>query len=123
MKLPVMFLFLQKASAIVMMAALLLLVSGNYWAYGFKKDKSLPAANASGPEEDEPGHVPAPPNPTEEKASGGFLNASEYLHDHFYTMHHPVAILCPGHEHGMEPLPVYHPELLTPPPKRNSREL
>jgi len=104
-------------TAIVMIAALLLLVSGNYWAYGFKKQQQQSTASTTGDEEQD--NAPPVPNPTEEKTSTGLQTISEYLHNHSYTIEHPVALIYTGYHTGFERLPVYHPELLTPPPKQS----
>ncbi|HSC37548.1 MAG TPA: hypothetical protein VLD19_06755 [Chitinophagaceae bacterium] len=110
--------FIKNVTAIIMMAAIFLLVSGNYWAYGFKKEKQSSMTAAAGNNEEESGSAPSVPNPTEEKTSGGLQNISEYLHDHSDIIRHPVAIVSAGYDHRFDQLPVHHPELLTPPPKR-----
>lgn len=103
--------------SICMMAALLLLVSGNYWVYGIQKAKMAVMGNA-GAGDEESGDAPDAPNPTEEKTSGGLQTISEYLHEHVHFIHHPVAIISTGYGHEFDQLPVQHPEQHTPPPKR-----
>ena len=98
-----------------MMAALLLLVTGNYWIHGFHKEKQASAAAAG---DEEPGDAPSAPNPTEEKTCNGLQNIAEYLHEHAPIIDHPVAIVSAGYGHEFHQLPVHHPELHTPPPKR-----
>ncbi len=109
---------IKSITAVVMIAALLLLVSGNYWAYGFKKQKQQSSTSPAAGDDEETGNAPAVPNPTEEKTAAGLLNIAEYLHNHCYTIEHPVATVHTGYPDGFERLPVHHPELLTPPPKR-----
>lgn len=113
---PVVTIAAKKSVAVIMMAALLLLVSGNYWIYGIQKAKQAALAVATGDEESD--DAPSAPNPTEEKTSGGLLNISEYLHEHTQIIHHPVAIIATGYGHEFDQLPVQHPEQHTPPPKR-----
>ena len=103
--------------AIIMMAALMLLVTGNYWISGAQKAKhAAMAANNAGDEES--GDAPDAPNPTEEKTSGGMQNISEYLHEHLHLIHHPVVLVSTGYGHEFDQLPVHHPEQHTPPPKQ-----
>src|SRR5205823_3507856 len=94
--LPRLHILIKGVTAVVMTGALLLLVSGNYWAYGFKKEQKaamMAAANAG----EEEGAASPVPNPTEEKTPNGLQNVSEYLHDHSCTIHHPVAVINTGY--------------------------
>jgi len=93
----------------------MLLVTGNYWIYGFQKEKQATMASAG---DEESGDAPSAPNPTEEKTSGGLQTISEYLHEHAHIIDHPVAIVSAGYGHEFDQLPVHHPEQHTPPPKR-----
>jgi hypothetical protein len=106
-------------SAVIMMAALLFLTSANYWTYGFKKEKQAMAA-VPNPTEEEPDSRTPVPNSSEEKASCGLQNLSEYLHDQHYGLQHPVGLPHFGNRHDIITFPIHHPELLTPPPKANS---
>ena len=103
-------------SAVIMMAALLFLTSANYWTYGFKKEKQA-MASVPNPTEEEPDSRTPVPNSSEEKASCGLQNLSEYLHDHHCGLVHPVGLSHFGNKHDIINLPIHHPELLTPPPK------
>ncbi|MBS1567564.1 MAG: hypothetical protein JST39_24480 [Bacteroidetes bacterium] len=103
--------------AIVMMAALFLLVSGNFWVYGIQKAKQAAIANAATGDE-ESSDAPSPPNPTEEKTSNGLQTISEYLHEHINLIHHPELIVTKGYGHEFDQLPIHHPEQHTPPPKQ-----
>ena len=114
--LPAITILTRKIVAVVMMAALLLLVSGNYWAYGIQKAKQATVAGSAG--EEESSDAPSPPNPTEEKTSNTLQNISEYLHEHTHLIHHPVATVSTGYGHEHDQLPVQHPEQHTPPPKQ-----
>lgn len=104
--------------AVVMMAALMLLVTGNFWISGAQKAKQAAMAAASTTGDEESGNAPDAPNPTEEKTSGGMQTISEYLHDHLHLIHHPVVLISAGYGHEFDQLPVHHPEQHTPPPKQ-----
>jgi hypothetical protein len=116
--LPRLHILIKGITAVVMIGALLLLVSGNYWAYGFQKDRKAAMKAAANAGEEETGAASSVPNPTEEKTPNGLQNISEYLHDHSCAIHHPVAVINTGYHSGFEQLPVHHPDLVTPPPKR-----
>lgn len=103
--------------SICMMAALLLLVSGNYWVYGIQKAK-MAVLGATSTGDEESGDAPDAPNPTEEKTSGGLQTISEYLHEHAHFIHHPIVTVSKGYGHEFDQLPVQHPEQHTPPPKQ-----
>ena len=115
--LPRITIFVKNIVAIGMMAALLLLVSGNYWVYGIHKAK-MAVMGADGTGDEECDDAPSAPNPTEEKTSSGLQTISEYLHEHIHFIHHPVAVVSTGYGHEFDQLPVQHPEQHTPPPKR-----
>ncbi len=114
--LPKLSILARGSSAMVMIAALLFLTTANFWVYGIKKEKKqiTAAAATSGEEEDT---APAVPNPEEEKNANTLQNLSEYLHDHFQPILHPVAIVSFGNMHDTIHFPIHHPDLLTPPPK------
>ncbi len=115
--LPKLSILAKAASAVVMITALFFLTTANFWAYGLKKEKHIISSTTRSSDE-EPGSASSVPNPVEEKNANTLQNLSEYLHDHYVSIAHPVCISSFGNRHDIINLPIHHPELLTPPPKQ-----
>ena len=105
---------LKAATAVVMMAVLLLSTSANFRAGGCKKEKqAVTSLQTSDEEQDTDASVSNPAK----KNSNTLLSLSEYLHDH-QLIFYPVAMRSFGNGTDKADLPIHHPELLTPPPKQ-----
>ncbi len=102
--------------AIIMIVALLLLTTANYWKYSFNKQEQM-AVNTNQNGQDENQDTKSSPNPLEEKHSNTLQNLSEYLHIHQHTYAHPEAAVSFGNRHDIIHYPIHHLELITPPPK------
>ena len=104
-------------SAVMLICCLIFLTSLNYFVYP-SSDSECQASSITDQSEDS-GNKPDPSGPTEEKSgTTGFSVLEEFLHEN-----HPVLnfeILNQQYQHQVaeaDKIPVFHGELVSPPPK------